>query len=69
MSRWYDHWLHKASRMERGGAMNQAVACLNKAESHTDDPEELRYLILWRDRLKEVIAAQERASQPPPAAT
>ncbi len=69
MGRWYEHWLHKASRMERGGAMNQAVACLNKAESHTGDPEELRYLISWRNRLKEVIAAQERAGPLPPAAT
>ena len=59
MDRWYEHWLHKASKLERSGNMKGAVAALDKAETKTGDPDELLYLRLWRDRLRKVIAVQD----------
>ena len=50
--RWYEHWLLKAARYERNNQKKSAVSCLNKAEKHTTDSDELKYLNLWRDRLR-----------------
>lgn len=50
--RWYEHWLNKASRFERAGSNRAAIGALSKAEAHTHSPEELYYLVNWRNRLK-----------------
>lgn len=50
--RWYEHWLQEASFCERHGSIAAAIKALNKAEKHTLDEEELRYLNIWRNRLK-----------------
>lgn len=60
--RWYEHWLLKASQHERGGRIAKAVEALDKAETKTFDPDELKYLRLWRDRLKKSLAQSEPGS-------
>jgi hypothetical protein len=54
--RHYESWLQKASDHERAKRFQKCVDCLNKAEKHTDDGEEIRYLRLWRDRVKKIVA-------------
>lgn len=61
-NRWYEHWLHKANKLERSGDMKGAVAALDKAETKTGDSDELYHLRLWRDRLKDVLAKQAEAA-------
>jgi hypothetical protein len=53
MNRWYEYWLRKASAQERSGDIIKAIISLNKAEKHTDDEDELKYLRIWRERLVE----------------
>lgn len=58
--RWYEHWLYKASRAERAGNRRLAIIALDRAETHTGDPDELFYLRNWRHRLE-----GEEAGRPP----
>jgi hypothetical protein len=55
---WYEHWLNKAAEQERTGALVQAISSLGRAEKNTYDSEELRYLNIWRNRLKKEAAAK-----------
>lgn len=48
---WYECWLQRASSYDRAGETKEAVKCLDKAERHTSDDDELRYLNIWRNRL------------------
>jgi len=59
MERWYEHWLRKASESEQTGNNKRSIECLDKAEKHTFDPDELFHLKLWRDRLRESLQVKE----------
>ncbi len=53
--RWYEHWLRTAASAERSGNIlgrGGAYFALEKAAKHTFDPDELKYLRLWQERLK-----------------
>ena len=60
--RWYEHWLRRASDLERAaklaGSLNgfqQAFDSLEKARKHTCAPDELFYLTLWQNRLAKLL--------------
>lgn len=59
--RWYEHWLRRASNQEVAGLIQDAIECLNRAEKHTGDPDELFHLRLWRQRLQDSSNQQNKS--------
>jgi len=57
-NRWYQHWLKKAADQERTGDLTGALLALFNADPHTEDEDELKYLRIWRDRLKKAAIAK-----------